>query len=79
LPQHEIAVVGDVAVFAYQEALEDGEANPVDEANAMQARIKEKSLALKQKLGKVTVVANPELGDMFLAQVILIDFLFVHN
>jgi hypothetical protein len=77
LPQHVIATAGDVAVRAYHEALEDGEANPVDEANAMRARIKDKSLALRQKLGKLTVVANLELGDRFLAQVIIIDFICV--
>jgi hypothetical protein len=48
----------------------EGDVSPWDEAKAMRARIKEKSLALKQKLGKLTVVANPELGDKFLAQVI---------
>jgi hypothetical protein len=79
LPQHEIAAAGDVAVRAYQEALGDGEANPVDEANAMQAGIKDKSLALRQKLGKLTAVANPELDDRFLAQVIIIDFMFFQN
>jgi hypothetical protein len=79
LPQHEIAAAGDVAVRAYQEALGDGEANPVDEANAMRARIKDKSLALRQKLGKLTAVANPELGDKFLAQVIIIDFMCFQN
>jgi hypothetical protein len=79
LPQHEIAAAGDFAVRAYQEALEDGEANPVDEANAMRARIKDKSLALRQKLGKLTAVANPELGDKFLAQVIIIDFICFQN
>jgi hypothetical protein len=57
--------------------LGDVEANPVDEANAMRAGIKDKSLALRQKLGKLTVVANPELGDRFLAQVIIIDFICV--
>jgi hypothetical protein len=79
LPQHEIAAAGDVAVQAYQEALGDGEANPVDEANAMQAGIKDKSLALRQKLGKLTIIANPELGDKFLAQVIIIDFICFQN
>jgi hypothetical protein len=77
LPQQEIAAAGDVAVQAYHEALGDGEANPVDEANAMRARIKDKSLALRQKLGKLTAIANPELGDRFLAQVIIIDFICV--
>jgi hypothetical protein len=43
----------------------------------MRAGIKEKSLALRQKLGKLTAVANPELGDHFLAQVIFIlSFVF---
>jgi hypothetical protein len=67
LPQHEIAAAGNVAIQAYQEALGDGEANPVDEANAMQVGIKDKSLALRQKLGKLIAIANPELGDKFLA------------
>jgi hypothetical protein len=79
LSRYEIAVAGDVAVRAYQEALEDGEANSVDEANAMLAGIKDKSLALRQKLGKLTVVANPELGDRFVAQVIIIDFICFQN
>jgi hypothetical protein len=60
--------------------LEDGEANPMDEANAMRAGIKDKSLALRQKLGsKLIAIANPELGDKFLAQVIIIDFICVQN
>jgi len=75
LPQHEIAAAGDVAVRGYLESLGDGEANPGDEAKAMRAGIKDKSLALRQKLGKLTAVANPELGDKFLAQVIIIDFM----
>jgi hypothetical protein len=79
LPQHEIATPGDVAIRAYQEALGDGEANPVDEANAMWAGIKDKFLALRQKLGKLTAVANPELNDRFLAQVIIIDFMCFQN
>jgi hypothetical protein len=79
LPQHKTAAAGDVAVRAYQEALGDGEANSVDEANAMRAGIKDKSLALRQKLGKLTTVANPELGDRFLAQVIIIDFIRFQN
>jgi hypothetical protein len=49
----------------------EGNVSPRDEAKAMRAGIKEKSLALRQKLGKLSVVANPELGDKFLAQVIL--------
>jgi hypothetical protein len=49
----------------------------VDEVKAMWAGIKEKSLALRQKLGKLTTVANPELGNKFLAQVIIIlSFMF---
>jgi hypothetical protein len=79
LPQHEITTARDVAVRAYQEAMGDGEANPVDEANAMRAGIKNKSLALRQKLGKLTAVANPELGDRFLDQVIIIDFMCFQN
>jgi hypothetical protein len=59
--------------------LADGEANPVDEANAMRAGFKDKSLALRQKLGKLTAVANPKLGDKFLAQVIIMDFICVQN
>jgi hypothetical protein len=59
-------VVGDLAVRTYQEAMMEGDVSPGDEAKAMRAGIKEKSLALKQKLGKLTAVANPELGDKFL-------------
>jgi hypothetical protein len=49
-----------------------GEVNPVDEENAMRVGIKEKSLALRQKLEKLTTVANPKLGGKFLAQVTII-------
>jgi hypothetical protein len=71
LPQHEIAAAGDLAVHTYQEAMVEGNVSPRDEAKAMRASIKEKSLALRQKLGKLSVVANPEFGDEFLAHVIL--------
>jgi hypothetical protein len=71
LLQHEIAATGDLAVRTYQEAMVEGDVSTGDEAKAMWAGIKEKSLALRQKLGKLTAVANPELGDKFLAHVIL--------
>jgi hypothetical protein len=71
LPQHEIAAAGDLVVRTYQEAMVEGDASPGDEAKAMWAGIKDKSLALRQKLRKLTAVASPELGDKFLAQVIL--------
>jgi hypothetical protein len=64
-------VAGDLAIRTYQEAMMEGDVSPGDETKAMRAGIKEKSLALRQKLGKLIVVANPELGDKFLAQVIL--------
>jgi hypothetical protein len=68
LAQHEIVDVGDLAVRAYHKAMAlEGDVSPGDEAKAMRAGIKEKSLALRQKLGKLTAVANPELGDQFLA------------
>jgi hypothetical protein len=77
LAQQEITAAGDLAVRTYQEAIVDSDASPGDEAKAMQARMKEKSLALRQKLGKLTAVANPELGDKFLEQVIFkVSFLF---
>lgn len=41
--------------------------NPKDEAKAMWVGIKEKSLILRQKLGKLTAVANSELGNQLLA------------
>jgi hypothetical protein len=69
LPQHEIFVFGDLAIRAYQEATMEVDVNPMDDTKAMQARIKEKSLFLKQKLGKLIAVANLELGDHFLAQI----------
>jgi hypothetical protein len=49
----------------------EGDVSTGDEAKAMRVGIKEKSLALRQKLGKLTAIANPELGDKFLVQVIL--------
>jgi hypothetical protein len=71
LPSHEITAAGDLAVRIYPEAMVEGDVSPGDEAKAMRAGIKDKSLALRQKLGKLTAVANPELGDKFLAHVIL--------
>jgi hypothetical protein len=78
LAQHKIAAAGDLAVRAYHEAMAlEGDVSPRDEVKAMRVGIKEKSLALRQKLGKLTTVANPELGDQFLAHVIFIhSFLF---
>jgi hypothetical protein len=77
LAQHEIAIPEDLVVRTYQEAIVDGDASPGDEAKAMRAGMKEKSLALRQKLGKLTIVANPELGDKFLEHVIFkVSFLF---
>jgi hypothetical protein len=63
-------MAGDLAVCTYQEAMVEGDVSPGDEAKAMQVGIKEKSLVLRQKLGKLTDVANLELGDKFLAQMI---------
>jgi hypothetical protein len=71
LPQYEIAAARDLAVHTYQEAMVEGDVSIGDEAKAMRVGIKEKSLALRQTLGKLTTIANPELGDKFLAQVIL--------
>jgi hypothetical protein len=77
LAQHKIAAAKDLAVHAYQEALVEGDVNLGDEAKAMRVGIKEKSVALRQKLGKLFAIANPELGDQFLAQVIIIlSFMF---
>jgi hypothetical protein len=80
LPQHEIAIDRDLVVCAYQEATVEDDVNLVYEAEAMRAGIKEKSLDLRQKQGKLTAIANPKLGDHFLAQVIIIlSFLFKIN
>jgi hypothetical protein len=78
LAQYEIAATRDLVIRAYHEAMAlEGDVSPGDEAKAMRARIKEKSLALRQKLRKLTAIANPKLGDQFLAQVIFIhSFLF---
>jgi hypothetical protein len=77
LAQHEIAAAGDLIVHTYQEAIVDGNASLGDEAKTMRAGMKEKSLALRQKLGKLTAIANPELGDKFLEHVIFkVSFLF---
>jgi hypothetical protein len=51
LPQHEIVDAGDLAIRTYQEAMVEGDVSTGDEAKAMRAGIKEKSLALRQKLG----------------------------
>ena len=55
----------------------EGDVSPGDEAKAMWAGIKEKSLALRQKLGKLIAVANSKLSDHSLAQVtFIVSFLF---
>jgi hypothetical protein len=51
-------MAGDLAVCTYQEAMVEGDVSPGDEAKAMQVGIKEKSLVLRQKLGKLTDVSN---------------------
>jgi hypothetical protein len=48
----------------------EGDVSLKDEAKAMWVGIKEKSLALRQKLEKLTTIPNLELGDKFLAHVI---------
>jgi hypothetical protein len=36
-------------------------------------------MALRQKLGKLTIVANPKLGDNFLIQVIIMLLFLLKN
>jgi hypothetical protein len=55
----------------------EGDVSLKDEAKAMWVGIKEKSLALRQKLGKLTTVANPKFGDKFLVQVNFGTFILI--
>ena len=41
----------------------EGDISPRDEAKAMRTGMKDKSLTLKEKLGKLTALANLEFGD----------------
>lgn len=69
LYQQEIAAAGDVALLVYREDTSHDEISREGLASAMKQGIKDKTMKLITKLGKLTAVANPALGDEFLQEV----------
>lgn len=69
LSQHEITVAGDVGARVHREQA-DGEVTASSVAEAMRKAIDAKVVKLKVKLGKFLAVANPELTDGWLHEVV---------
>jgi hypothetical protein len=68
--QHELAVAADDGVRHLLEQSE-GEVSPADKSTAMKAAVEKKALALRMKMAKLVAVANPELTDGWLCEVLI--------
>jgi hypothetical protein len=66
--QHELSLAADDGVRLLVEQSE-GEVSSADKAAAMKAAVEKKAVALRMKMAKLVVVANPELGDGWLREV----------
>ena len=67
--QHELSLAADDGVRQLLEHTE-GEVSPADKAAAMKAAVEKKVVALRMKMGKLVAVANPELTDGWLREVV---------
>ena len=67
--QHELSLAADDGVRQLLEQTE-GEVSPADKAAAMKAAVEKKAVALRMKMGKLVAVANPELTDGWLREVV---------
>ena len=67
--QYEIAAAADVAVRLYKEETLEDDQSQEGILVAMRLGTKEKTTKLIQKLGKLTAVANPNLGSEWLQEV----------
>jgi hypothetical protein len=68
LNQHEISVATDEGVRLLVEQ-SDGDLAPDQKTAAMKNAVEKRSIALRQKMGKLVAVANPELTDGWLQEV----------
>jgi hypothetical protein len=66
--QHELGLAADDGVRQLVE-LTEGQVSPADKAAAMKAAIEKKAVALRNKMGKLVAVSNPELTDGWLREV----------
>jgi hypothetical protein len=67
--QYEIAAAADLAVRLYREETPEDLQTEAGVLAAMRLGTKEKTTRLVQKLGKLTAVANPNLGIEWLQEV----------
>jgi len=68
LVQHEISLAADEGARLLIEQ-SDGDVSAEDKAAAMKLAVEKRCVALKQKMGKLVAVANPELTDGWLHEV----------
>jgi len=66
--QHEISIAADNAVRQLVEET-NGEATASDKAGAMKSAVEKKTALLRIKMGKLVAVANPDLTDGWLREV----------
>jgi hypothetical protein len=60
--QHEISMAADEGVRQLIEQ-SDGDVSPAQKAAAMKSAVDKRCISLRQKMGKLVAVANPELTD----------------
>jgi hypothetical protein len=60
--QHEISMAADEGVRQLIEQ-SDGNVSPAQKAAAMKSAVDKRCILLRQKMGKLVAVANPELTD----------------
>jgi len=68
-PQHEISVAADEGLRQHKEHVE-GDVTDASKAAAMRAAVEEKIQKLRLKLAKLVAVANPDLTDGWLEEVL---------
>jgi hypothetical protein len=60
--QHEISMAADEGVRQLIEQ-SDGDVSPAQKSAAMKSAVDKRCISLRQKMGKLVAVANPELTD----------------
>jgi len=68
LNQHEISMAADEGVRLLVEQ-SDGDLSPAQKTAAMKTAVEKRCITLRQKMGKLVAVANPELTDRCLQEV----------
>jgi len=67
--QFEIAAAADTAVWKYKEDMDEKNQSQEGILTAMRSAAKDLTSKLTQKLGKLTAVANPNLGSDWLKEI----------